>query len=339
MQIETVSKKTTEGRPREIEPSLRAYLCSVAVTWLLMIAAGAEYARMRGVANRIAIPIIAAFLIEAPLYLAPFFESVRAKAAQMGRWVFAGLLAATAVLPYLIYSLPTGCFNALDFYRLAGLAVTLAFWYLVVPPAIWSDLLFLAAPTAVMISKIMSRIYWSPLPKEPVYILGNLMLVHVAALAILVLRGMQGVNPGLIPTRREAWLGVRAFVFFLPVGLALVWLLHMKTRTAPLALWTAVPVFIGFYVATAFYEEFGFRGVLQQQLSKVLGFWPGLVIASALFGLSHLNFGHMFPNWHMVALATPAGLFYGWAYREAGSIRASMVTHALTAAVWTLWFR
>jgi hypothetical protein len=129
-------------------------------------------------------------------------------------------------------------------------------------------------------------------------------------------------------------------VFFLPVGFALVWLLHMKTRTVPVALWKGVPaVFIGIYLVTAFSEEFAFRGVLQQHLTRVLGIWPALVVASLLFGLSHLTFGNAFPNWHMVELAGLAGLFYGWAYREAGSIRASMITHALTVVVWTLWFR
>jgi hypothetical protein len=295
---------------------------------------------MRRIPNRLAIPIIAAFLLEAPLYFAPFFEGARAAAARMERWKLAALLAVTAVLPYLVYSVPTGCFNALDFYRLTGLAVSMAFWYLVVPPAIWSDLLFLAAPAAVMISKVLKQIYWSPLgPKEPIAILGQLMLVHVAALSILVLRGFQGVNPGLVPTRREAWIGLRAFLFFLPVGVALVWLLRMKARTVPIEPWYGVPLFVGVYISVAFYEEFGFRGILQQHLSRILGVWPGLVVTSALFGLSHLNFRDAFPNWHMVALAAPAGLFYGWAFKEAGSIRASMITHALTVVVWTLWFR
>ena len=121
------------------------------------------------------------------------------------------------------------------------------------------------------------------------------------------------------------------------MGLAfVVWLLNMKMH--PATLWKSVPVFVGIYLVTAFSEEFAFRGVLQQHLTRVLGFWPGLVIASALFGLLHLNFG-VFPNWHMVALAASAGLFYGWAYREAGSIRASMITHTLTVVAWTLWFR
>jgi membrane protease YdiL (CAAX protease family) len=296
-----------------------------------------EYAHQRGIANRFALPIIAAFLIEAPLYLAPFFAGARAAAARLGRWTFAAVLAATSVLPYLVYSLPTGSFNGMDLYRIGGLAVTLSFWYLIFPPGIWSDLLFLAAPTAVILSKILKQIYWSPLQHEQVYILGVLMLTHLSALSMLVQRDLKGVNPGLLPTRREAIIGVRTFVFFLPVGFALVWRLHMKIH--PAILWKGLPIFAGIYIFTAFSEEFAFRGVLQQHLTRLLGFWPALILASALFGLAHLSFGNIYPNWHMVALAGPAGLFYGWAYREAGSIRASMLTHALTVVAWTLWLR
>lgn len=291
---------------------------------------------MRGIATLVAIPIIAAFLLETPLYLAPLFAGVRAAAIRINRWAFAGLLAFTAILPYLIYSLPTGCFNALDLFRITGLALTLSFWYLIFPAAIWSDLIFLAAPSAVVLSKILKQIYWSPLPHETIYVLGVLMLTHVCALAMLVLRGLKGVNPGLIPAKREAWIALRAFVFFLPVGFALVWLLHLKTHPP---VWKAAPIFFGIYLGTAFSEEFAFRGVLQQHLTKIFGFWPALILASAVFGLAHLSFANIYPNWRMVALAAPAGLFYGWAYHASGSIRASMLAHALTVTVWTIWLR
>lgn len=338
MQTETVSKTTKEMPPGSRDPGLRAYLWTVAGGWLAMVAAALVYARMKGIPAGIAIPIIAAFLLELPLYLAPFFAGARAAAARLARWQFASALTITATLPYLAYSLPTGCFSGFDLYRLAGLAFSLAFWYLVWPAAIWSDLLFLVGPAAVMISKVLKQIYASPLPHVQLDILGKLMLIHVAALTILVLRGLTGVKPGLIPTRRETWVGVRAFLLFLPVGFGLVWFLHMKVRAAPFPLWFGLPIFLGSYLVVSFSEEFALRGVLQQHLTRVLGIWPALLIASILFGLAHLNFG-TFPNWHMVVLASAAGVFYGWAYHDTGSIRASMVTHALTVVVWSIWLR
>src|ERR1700733_8688375 len=152
MQTETVSKITKGNEQPQLE-SLRAYFWTVAAGWLAMVAAGVVLAPMKKVAAGVAISIIA------------------------------------AVLPYLAYSIPTGCFQSHDFYRLAGLAVCLAFWYLVLPSAVWSDLLFLLGPAAIMISKVLKQIYASPLPHVPLDILGKLMLIHVAALAVLVLRG------------------------------------------------------------------------------------------------------------------------------------------------------
>jgi membrane protease YdiL (CAAX protease family) len=77
---------------------------------------------------------------------------------------------------------------------------------------------------------------------------------------------------------------------------------------------------------------------LQQWLGQWLkNEWIGLALASLLFGLAHLWF-HAFPNWRFVAMAAVAGVFYGLAFHQARSIRASMVTHALTVTVWKLFF-
>jgi len=340
MQTETVNKIIRKDQPPAGEDSggLRPYLWTVAICWLLMVASAVVYARIKGIAAGIAIPIITAFLLELPLYLAPFFAGARAAAARLPRWQFACLLTVTAVLPYLAYSVPTGCFSGFDFYRLGGLAFCLAFWYLVWPSTPWSDLLFLVAPAAIMVSKVLKQVYPSPLDHVQLDILGKLMLIHVAALAMLVLRGLPGVKPGLLPTRRETWIGVRTFLLFLPVGFLLVWCLRMHVRTPPFPIWFGLGIFAGSYLVVSFSEEFALRGVLQQHLSRILGLWPAVVVASLLFGLAHLNFGR-FPNWNMVALASAAGVFYGWAYHEAGSIRSSMVTHALTVVVWSLWLR
>ena len=63
----------------------------------------------------------------------------------------------------------------------------------------------------------------------------------------------------------------------------------------------------------------------------------GLVVTSLLFGAVHLWF-RAFPNWRFAALAALAGLAYGAAFHRARSIRASMVTHALTVTTWRMFF-
>jgi membrane protease YdiL (CAAX protease family) len=85
-------------------------------------------------------------------------------------------------------------------------------------------------------------------------------------------------------------------------------------------------------------EEFFFRGLLQQWITGWLhNDWAGLLVTSLLFGSVHLWY-RPFPNWRIAALAGVAGVFYGMAYRQARSIRASMVTHALTVTAWRLFF-
>jgi membrane protease YdiL (CAAX protease family) len=63
----------------------------------------------------------------------------------------------------------------------------------------------------------------------------------------------------------------------------------------------------------------------------------GLFAAAALFGLAHLPF-HKFPNWRLGIVAAALGIFCGLSLLRARSVRASMVTHALVATTWRMFF-
>ena len=96
--------------------------------------------------------------------------------------------------------------------------------------------------------------------------------------------------------------------------------------------------FFGTLWVLALGEEFFFRGLLQQWMTGWLrNEWAGLIATSLLFGAVHLPRG-AFPNWRFAVLAAVAGVFYGLAFRQASSIRASMVTHALTVTTMTVFF-
>ena len=72
----------------------------------------------------------------------------------------------------------------------------------------------------------------------------------------------------------------------------------------------ATPVII--YMTTALPEEFLFRGVIQNLLTRCWGPRVGLWVAAIVFGLAHL------PDLRYVILATLAGLGYGWVYARTG---------------------
>ena len=66
-------------------------------------------------------------------------------------------------------------------------------------------------------------------------------------------------------------------------------------------------------------EEALFRGFIQHRLGTARA---ALVAAAVLFGLAHFAGGPLY-----VALATAAGLGYGWVYARTDSIEASILTH------------
>jgi CAAX protease family protein len=70
-------------------------------------------------------------------------------------------------------------------------------------------------------------------------------------------------------------------------------------------------------------EESFFRGFIQTQLSKEIG-WFAILLAAIIFGLAHHRGGPTY-----VALATVSGLFYGTAYHKTQRIESSIFAHFL----------
>lgn len=70
-------------------------------------------------------------------------------------------------------------------------------------------------------------------------------------------------------------------------------------------------------------EELLFRGVLQIKLAQLMGFWPGLVLASLLFGLMHpLSVTY-------VVLAASFGIYLGWIFTITADLFVAMIAHAV----------
>jgi uncharacterized protein len=112
---------------------------------------------------------------------------------------------------------------------------------------------------------------------------------------------------------------------------------HLAT---PAPLWKTAGVFLGFFWVIGLFEEFVFRGVLEAWLEQWMRNRAAcLLLTSLLFGAVHLWFRNFpFPNWRWALLAAILGWFCGHARNQAGSIRASVVTHALVVATWRGFF-
>lgn len=248
---------------------------------------------------------------------------------------------ASAVLPYVIYSVGTGVFEWTSAAGILGLVVLPAFWFVVLGANAAADVGFLLLMAAPMLLKTFRDLYPDPIPDLQLHVLGRLMWIRMGIVVVLSLRHMDGIGFSFIPGGREWRIGVRNYLLFLPLGMVFAFAVGFL-RPEPVAVtWKTLGLACLTFIITlwvlAAAEEFFFRGLLQQLLTRKFGKQTlGIVIASAVFGAAHLGF-RGFPNWKFALLAASAGLFYGRAYAQAGSVRAAMVTHALVVTTWRVF--
>jgi membrane protease YdiL (CAAX protease family) len=166
------------------------------------------------------------------------------------------------------------------------------------------------------------------LPVPGVRDLGRFAGLADAVWLLVVVRRLPGIGVAL--RWRDVGLAVAAFLAFsavaLPVGLAtrfIAW--HPRSNVTTVLV---RPLLI--YLLIALPEEFLFRGLIQNLLTRWLGLTRALPIAAVVFGLAHL------PDPRYVVLATIAGVAYGLVYARTERITASAVTHALVDATWVL---
>jgi membrane protease YdiL (CAAX protease family) len=277
------------------------------------------------------------------MYIGLGSDRLRARLEKWPPALLAITLTITATLPYLWSHVNLGAFRWESFAAIAGLAALLAFWYVILPQQAAVDVVFLVILAGVMLLKVFDRLYVDAHPRVPLDALGHLMWIRVAAFSLLSIRRMKGVGFGFWPNAKDWSTGVLYFIALMPFAGALLWLFGISQFRLPQQEWwraslLAVGTFLGMLWVVALSEEFVFRGLLQQWIAS----WTrseaiGLMLASALFGSVHLWY-RGFPNWRFAIVAGVAGVFYGLAFRAGKSIKASMVTHALTATTWKIFF-
>jgi membrane protease YdiL (CAAX protease family) len=312
----------------------RRFSATVLVGWLVLALAALIYAHIKSIPAAVAVPLAAAFLIEFPFYLLPAFP--------IRKSLTPALLAVSCVVPYLVYSVPTGQFHPMCLALLAGIALALAFWFVVLPAHPVTDLLFLVLAASIYLSKVFDDIYTSPIPKLQISALGHIMLIRSCALGIVAIRrGDPGVEFRFLPNLREIGVGLAWFCGLVPACALALWAVKLNvTPHVARNVWLIVPELLGIMWVVALSEEFAFRGLLQQWFEKwTVSPAAGLIGASLLFGAAHLGFNRIFPNWQFAIVAAVFGLFCGLAWRQTRTIQSSMVTHALAATLYRVFFQ
>jgi len=253
------------------------------------------------------------------------------------------LIAAIPFLAYLSYLAGT---NGFTWWRIGLVAAyTMAPVLLVTAagkskPGAWPDYLAMIAIFLPLKLRWLSGLWPSSSLRFGVS-LTVLLAISVALATFLFVRQFDGVGYN-IAWGRDATLAVLLnfgllAVILIPLGTALHFIKFDPTQ----ANWKSLPFFAAMtFSLTAWPEEFLFRGLLQNSLSRTLASETGgWFTASVVFGLAHIANNGVFPNWRYAVLATIAGIFYGRTWRKTTSIFPAAVLHALVDTTWHLFFR
>ena len=136
----------------------RAYFVTAGAVNVLLIVAGVIYAGIIDFGFATAAPVVAAFLVQASVYLAPGFPELRAELIRRYSPVqLASGLTIVSVLPYVIYSAPLGLFSAATVVQLLLLCGAVAFLFVVFPVRKdglgWQDVVGIMLAVTPMISE------------------------------------------------------------------------------------------------------------------------------------------------------------------------------------------
>lgn len=323
---------------------MRQFLIALLVVWTAGCIAAYFYSTQQDIPPPLAAALLPAFLTELTLYIMPGFQGARRYFERIGsKHLRASILTVSAVVPYTLATVSLHSFRFSSLLLLIALAGIASFWYTVLKRGPVADSLFLVLMGAVYLSRCFSWIYPHATPHLALDVLGHLMWVRIGLLTVLSIRGFENIRFGFVPSRADWRIGIQLYLFFLPVAAVVAYAFDSPHLHVLSVVWwkyvaLVVVTFLGMLWVVALGEEFFFRGFLQQLIGRGLhSEIAGLLAASALFGLVHLPF-RSFPNWKMAALAAILGLFCGLAFLRARSIRAAMVTHALVATTFRLFF-
>jgi membrane protease YdiL (CAAX protease family) len=284
--------------------------------------------------------VLAGLLTLLPFLLAAFWPRSVLLARQLP--IRLRLLAPALVgVPYALVSLSTGIFrwHWLSLYTLLPVSINLLLYGASQTDpeqkGEWRDFFIL-----LVLGLAVDLRWFEPAWGPGLAVFNKVLLLDAGIYGFLVTRQLSRVGFDLRLQPRDVSVGLLAFAAYAPIAILLgLWLgfLHVHVTLPSVQQVLRTPLFTFFFIAVP--EELFFRGWLQNLLERRVGAARGLVITSALFGLSHFNKRTAFFNWRYVLLATIAGIFYGLAWRQQRRVAASAITHASVDTIWSIWLR
>jgi len=165
--------------------------------------------------------------------------------------------------------------------------------------------------------------------------------LNMGVVAFAAWRRFPGMGYRFEFDRKQVSVALVCFLVFAAIAIPLGFAIHFIRYSFALSKLALAPAaFLGIYLLVAIPEEVLFRGLIQNWFERVIARRNvSLILASIVFGASHLNNGPPLPNYRYFLMASAAGVFYGLVWQRTGSVAASAITHALVDTVWSALFR
>jgi len=320
----------------------RLSILAVLGIWAGLTVCGALYATWQGYGGRPFAVTLATFAILLLGMLAFAARGVGDRLVGKSGTAVGFFLGALVFVVYVVYLMGTGTFAFLRAGEMAAfifVPLGLAASAEGAAAGTWQDFLTIVCVWACV--KFGPREWMWPYHSEKLaHLFTVLMAVNVALATFFLVRRAKGVGYSIGWGKNWSVYVFGSFLAFtclaIPLGISMKFIVFEPRASH----WGKVLLgSLGVLFFTAWPEELLFRGLLQNFLARVsksefAGWWT----ASMLFGLSHItNLG--FPNWKYVILAAIAGIFYGWTWKQTGSIFASALVHAAVDVTWHFLFR
>ncbi len=206
------------------------------------------------------------------------------------------------------------------------------------PPGTWAD--YAAAIIVWLPVEFRWMYHLFPYPAQLTHTLTILLALSTGVAAFVLLRRLDGIGYAIEWRRGFGGNVLIHFAIFAAIAVAIGVRIGFLTYDPSATRLRSLPLtIIGILFFTAWPEEFLFRGILQNLFQRTFkNQWIGLVLASIIFGLSHI-FHAPYPNWKYVALATIAGLVYGHTWMKTKSLFPAAIVHALVDILWHILFK
>ena len=172
------------------------------------------------------------------------------------------------MLPYLVCCCGAVQFQWIGLVRLAALSLALCLWYVVLPATALTDIAFLALIASVMLGRYFDSIYPKPYHGVDATYLGKLALIQMTVMTLTLDRRIHETGYGFLPKWNEWRIGALHYLYFMPVGLPLALALKAVRFASPQPIWVVAGTFLGMLWVVVLFEEFLFRGVLQQWIEE-----------------------------------------------------------------------